>query len=405
MSRVFSHFSSGKVDDDYDELLKQFGNSKQFIESAGHALRGETGLLLNPSNSLDAAHQVAGSTNENGSSWGEKVGWMYGSALEDVLTGLMIHTRGWRSGYCNPDPSGFLGCAPSSLLATMIQQKTWSTGLLEILFSKNNLISATLTGNLQIRMCMAYLYVIIWGLRSIPELCYAVLPAYCIITNTNFLPKFQEPEIFILVAIFVIYNMYTLSEYIQIGFSIRSWWINQIKLLGLSKVAFEITPKDDNDDGNNDGNVGKVTFVESPFFVAGTTVLLVQLSALAMSLLGLQSPLGGGHGSGIVIDFNFPAYGITTASSRTTTEDRLSGMSLEEIKDLPCFDCRVNIASICVVCLDDVHRGDRCRRFPSCNHVFHAQCIDPWLVRRLTCPTCRSPFKTNVNLDVYLDAV
>ncbi|KAI9201031.1 hypothetical protein LWI28_017010 [Acer negundo] len=107
----------------------------------------------------------------------------------------------------------------------------------------------------------------------------------------------------------------------------------------------------------------------------------------------------------LVIDFNCPAYGITTTSSSTTTEDLRSGMSLEEIKDLPCFDIRVNIASICVVCLDDVHRGDRCRRFPSCNHVFHAQCIDPWLVRRLTCPTCRSPFKTNVNLDVYLDAV
>ncbi|KAI9178502.1 hypothetical protein LWI28_027309 [Acer negundo] len=181
---------SGYVDDDdYDELLKQLGNSNEFIKSAGHALRGETGLPMNPSNSLDVAHQVAGSAYENGSSWGEKVGWLYGSATEDILTGLMIHTRGWRSGYCNPDPPGFLGCAPSSVLAAMIQQKRWITGQLEILFSKNNPISATLTANLQIRMCIAYLYVIIWGLRSIPELCYAALPAYCIITNTNFLPK------------------------------------------------------------------------------------------------------------------------------------------------------------------------------------------------------------------------
>ncbi|KAK1568232.1 hypothetical protein Q3G72_021977 [Acer saccharum] len=281
-------------DDDYEELLKQLGNSNEFIKSAGHALRGETGLPMNPSNSLDVAHQVAGSAYENGSSWGEKVGWMYGSATEDLLTGLMIHTRGWRSGYCNPDPPGFLGGAPSSLLAAMIQQKRWSTGFLEILFSKNNPISATLTANLQIRMCIAYLYVIIWGLRSIPELCYAALPAYCIITNTNFLPKFQEPGIFILVAVFVIYNLYTLSEYIQFGFSIRSWWINQTmariitmtswtfgflhavrKLLGLSEVAFEITQKE------------------------GTTVLLVQLVALATGLLGLQSPPGGGQGSGL----------------------------------------------------------------------------------------------------------
>lgn len=129
--------------------------------------------------------------------------------------------------------------------------------------------------------------------------------------------QFQEPGIFILVAVFVIYNLYTLSEYIQMGFSIRSWWINQtmariitmnswtfgflhavIKLLGLSEVTFEITQKDSNDDDNANKDAGKVTFDESPFFVAGTTVLLVQLVALATSLLGLQSPPGGGQGSG-----------------------------------------------------------------------------------------------------------
>ena len=130
--------------------------------------------------------------------------------------------------------------------------------------------------------------------------------------------QFQEPGIFILVAVFVIYNLYTLLEYIQIGFSIRSWWINQsmariitmtswtfgflqavLKLLVLSEVAFEITQKDGNNDDNADENAGKVTFDESPFFVAGMTVLLVQLVALATGLLGLQSPPGGGQGSGL----------------------------------------------------------------------------------------------------------
>ncbi|KAL5777983.1 hypothetical protein ACOSP7_010909 [Xanthoceras sorbifolium] len=100
----------------------------------------------------------------------------------------------------------------------------------------------------------------------------------------------------------------------------------------------------------------------------------------------------------LVIDFNCPADGISTTPS--SIENRLSGLSLEEIQDLPCFDCGNNITSICAVCLDGVNKGERCRRFPSCNHVFHAKCIDLWLVRRLTCPICRSPFKTNVNLDV-----
>ncbi|KAL5794123.1 hypothetical protein ACOSP7_002717 [Xanthoceras sorbifolium] len=317
--RYFNSVLNGKVD---DELLKEFGNSKEFIKSAAHALKGDTGFPMDLSNSLDAAHQVAGSAYEHGSSWGEKVGWMYGSATEDVLTGLMIHTRGWKSGYCNSDPPGFLGCATSTSIAAMIQQKRWCTGLIEILFSKNNPISGTLVANLQFRQCLAYLYVQFWGLRSIPELCYAALPAYCIITDSNFLPK--EPGIYIPVTVFVVYNLYTLSEYLRMGFSISSWWNNQsmtriitmtswifgvlnavLKLVGLLEIDFEITKKDlvdhqsstSSDDDNIDENASKFIFDESAFFVLGTTILLVQLAALATGLLGLQSP--GGQGSGL----------------------------------------------------------------------------------------------------------
>ncbi|KAK2649311.1 hypothetical protein Ddye_016800 [Dipteronia dyeriana] len=172
---------------DCDEILpKEYGNSKEFIKSVGHALKGKTDIQMSPSNSLDAAYQVAGSAYEYGSSWREKVGWIYGSTVEDILTGLVIHKKGWRSGYCTPDPPAFLGCTP---LAVMTQQKRWSTGLLEIFCNKNNPISATLKANLQFRMCLAYLWVTTWGLRSISEICYATLPAYCIITNSNFLPK------------------------------------------------------------------------------------------------------------------------------------------------------------------------------------------------------------------------
>ncbi|KAJ0025576.1 hypothetical protein Pint_08939 [Pistacia integerrima] len=78
-------------------------------------------------------------------------------------------------------------------------------------------------------------------------------------------------------------------------------------------------------------------------------------------------------------------------STHRRTENRFSGLSAEEIKELPCFDCGVNLTAICVVCLDGVQKGERCRIFPDCKHVFHAQCIDLWLLRRLTCPICRSP--------------
>ncbi|CAI9116729.1 OLC1v1017958C1 [Oldenlandia corymbosa var. corymbosa] len=48
----------------------------------------------------------------------------------------------------------------------------------------------------------------------------------------------------------------------------------------------------------------------------------------------------------------------------------------------------------CAICLDYLQNGELCRVLPACNHVFHAECLDPWLAKQLTCPTCRAPFET-----------
>ncbi|KAJ0052396.1 hypothetical protein Pint_01997 [Pistacia integerrima] len=304
---------------DENELQRDFGISREFMKSAAHALKGKTDYYpSNLSESLEAAHQVAGCGYEYGTSWGIKFGWMYGSTTEDILTGLTIHNRGWRTGYCSPDPPAFLGCAPPGGPATMTQQKRWATGLLEILFSKHNPIFGTLKGKLQFRQCLAYLWIFLWGLRSIPELCYALLPAYCLITNSNFLPSIQEPGIYIFVASFVSYNLYTLSEIIRTGFSIKAWWITQcmariitlsawlfgvinvvLKLLGLLETEFEVTRKGQStsDDGGDDDD-GQFVFDESPVFVPITVVVMVHLTALAISLFRLL-PQSSGQGSGL----------------------------------------------------------------------------------------------------------
>ncbi|XP_057955810.1 cellulose synthase-like protein H1 [Malania oleifera] len=305
-------------------LQKMFGNSIQFIKSASQILSELdiiTDCALNLSTSIEAAYQVAGCGYEYGTSWGTKVGWLYGSTVEDVLTGMMIHARGWRSVYCTPDPPAFLGCAPSDWLSGLTQQKRWATGLLEILSSKNSPFITTLTTKLQFRQGMGYVYFLIWGLRSIPELCYAALPAYCLISNSYFLPKVHEPAMFISITIiFVLYNLSNLLEYLQIGLSVRTWWNCQqmsriisatawifavlnviLKILGISETVFEVTKKDesspDNDvdtDANTDAS--NFTFDESLIFVPGITLLLVHISALIIGLLGFQEQAQGGAG-------------------------------------------------------------------------------------------------------------
>ncbi|KAH7533078.1 hypothetical protein FEM48_Zijuj04G0092200 [Ziziphus jujuba var. spinosa] len=278
-----------------EELVQVFGSSQEFVETAADALKEQPAdHAQGIRKSIEAAYQVAGCRYEYGSSWGSKAGWIYGSTSEDIQTGLSIHARGWKSVIYFPDPPAFLGCAPTSGPDSLTQQK---------------------------RQCLAYLYLLCWGFCSIPELCYAILPAYCLITNSNFLPKLEETACYIPIALFVIFNLYNLQEYIATSQSIKAWWNNQrmgriistsawffgvirmvLKLLGISETVFEVTQKDqfatDDDNDGVDARAGRFTFDKSPIFVPVTTILLVQLTSLAIGLLGLRPPADGGQGSG-----------------------------------------------------------------------------------------------------------
>lgn len=44
---------------------------------------------------------------EDNSEWGKEIGWIYGSITEDIVTGMVMHTRGWRSIYCSPPRPAF----------------------------------------------------------------------------------------------------------------------------------------------------------------------------------------------------------------------------------------------------------------------------------------------------------
>jgi hypothetical protein len=128
-----------------------------------------------------------------------------------------------------------------------------------------------------------------------------------------------EPALIMFAAVFVTKLLYTLYFYLESGLSITAWWNYQrmgprstilsttsllfgtisvvLKLLGISEVVFEVTKKDqysssiDDDDHNaNAANAGKFTFDESPIFVPPTTILFVNLTALAMRLLGVKLP-------------------------------------------------------------------------------------------------------------------
>mgnify|MGYP001166723081 CR=1 FL=1 len=44
--------------------------------------------------------------------------------------------------------------------------------------------------------------------------------------------------------------------------------------------------------------------------------------------------------------------------------------------------------NICSVCLDEFKDGDTIKKL-NCNHIFHKDCLEPWLNNNRNCPLCR----------------
>ncbi|KAI1280701.1 RING finger protein 11 [Halotydeus destructor] len=47
----------------------------------------------------------------------------------------------------------------------------------------------------------------------------------------------------------------------------------------------------------------------------------------------------------------------------------------------------------CVICMNEFLIGDAIRVLP-CIHIYHTACIDDWLMRSFTCPSCMEPVDT-----------
>lgn len=70
-----------------------------------------------------------------------------------------------------------------------------------------------------------------------------------------------------------------------------------------------------------------------------------------------------------------------------------SSLSQEDIEKLPSYDFNLEEQKSmveCVVCLEKFKVGEKCKLLPNCNHSFHGECIDSWLIKTGACPICRA---------------
>ncbi|KAF6198714.1 hypothetical protein GE061_008466 [Apolygus lucorum] len=91
----------------------------------------------------------------------------------------------------------------------------------------------------------------------------------------------------------------------------------------------------------------------------------------------------------------YPSPSIARTGNQLTEDEQVKiALRIGLIQNLPegkYGDCEINTE--CVICMIDFVVGDHVRYLP-CLHTYHVRCIDDWLMRRFTCPSCMEPVDT-----------
>ncbi|KAK3123432.1 hypothetical protein QOZ80_8AG0630840 [Eleusine coracana subsp. coracana] len=203
--------------------------------------------------------------------WGSEIGIIYDCPVEDVITGLAIHCRGWESVNINPSRPAFIGVGPTTLTQTILQHKRFSEGNFSIFLSK---YCPFLFGHGQISLLhqMGYSIYGLWAPNSLPTLFYVTIPSLCLVKGTPLFPEMTNPWITPFVYVAAVKNMYSLCEALLSGDTLRGWWNGQRmwmvkritsylygfidtikKLLGMSDMGFVITSKVSDEDQEKSG--------------------------------------------------------------------------------------------------------------------------------------------------------
>ncbi|XP_063770553.1 E3 ubiquitin-protein ligase RNF126 [Pseudophryne corroboree] len=115
------------------------------------------------------------------------------------------------------------------------------------------------------------------------------------------------------------------------------------------------------------------------------------IAPTAMPNLGL-GPWGVLHSS--PMDYAWGANGLDTIITQLLNQFENTGpppADNEKIQALPTVQIteeHVGSGLECPVCKEDYTVGENVRQLP-CNHLFHNDCIIPWLEQHDTCPVCR----------------
>ncbi|KAG2240363.1 hypothetical protein Bca52824_090853 [Brassica carinata] len=256
---------------------------------------------------LALAHNVAGCNYERNSNWGSKIGFRYGSLVEDYYTGYSLHCEGWRSVFCSPPKTAFYGDSPKCLIDVVSQQKRWTIGLLEVAFSRFSPVTygvrstGLLTG-------IGYCQYAFWAFLSIPLVIYGFLPQFALLYGVSVFPKPSDPWFWLYIFLFLGSYGQDLLDFVLEGGTCHGWWNDQrmwlirgfssfpfgfieftLKTLNLSTHGFNLTSKVNDDDKQSKRYEQEIFDFghSSTMFFPITMVAIINLFALLYGIYGI----------------------------------------------------------------------------------------------------------------------
>ncbi|KAF8728222.1 hypothetical protein HU200_018813 [Digitaria exilis] len=296
---------------------KKFGNSSFLIDSIpvaefqGRPLADHPsvkngrppGALTIPREMLDAsivaeAISVISCWYEEKTEWGVRVGWIYGSVTEDVVTGYRMHNRGWKSVYCVTQRDAFRGTAPINLTDRLHQVLRWATGSVEIFFSRNNALFAS--SKMKVLQRIAYLNVGIYPFTSIFLIVYCFLPALSLFSGQFIVQTLNVTFLTYLLIITITLCLLAMLEIKWSGIALEEWWRNEqfwliggtsahlaavlqglLKVIAGIEISFTLTSKQVGDDVEDE--FAELYIVKwTSLMIPPLTIIMINLVAIAV---------------------------------------------------------------------------------------------------------------------------
>ncbi|KAL3635771.1 hypothetical protein CASFOL_020318 [Castilleja foliolosa] len=251
---------------------------------------------------LGLAHCVARCDYEN-QNWGSKMGFRYGSLVEDYYTGFRLQCEGWESIYCNPVRPAFMGDVPITLIDSLNQVRRWDVGLLEVGFSKYSPLTFGIKA-MGVLMGQSYAHYAFWPIWSIPITIYAFLPSLALLQGIPVFPKVYEPTFFLYMFLFLGAYAQDCFDFISAQGTFLRWWSDQrmwlmrlsshlfgsvefiTKCLGMATHGFTVTSKVMDDDLTKRYDQGMFEFgIASPMFVPLAMAAILNLASFISGLV------------------------------------------------------------------------------------------------------------------------